>query len=70
MPPCLETGLDHEADHACPVYGRVICADLCYESLCALGRVIKISSVPELAEIGDIEEARRLCAACPYSDLS
>jgi hypothetical protein len=31
--------------------------------------MFKISSTKELAEIEDIENARRVCKACPYSDL-
>lgn len=61
--------LDYEADHFCPAYGRVIPIDLCYESLMALGRSVKVSSVPELSEIEDIEGARAICAKCPYSEL-
>lgn len=61
--------LDYRADHYCPAYGRVITADLCYDSLCCLNGEFKISSTKELAEIADIENARRACKACPYSDL-
>lgn len=39
------------------------------ESLMALGRSVKVSSVPELSEIEDIEGARAICAKCPYSEL-
>lgn len=62
--------LDYNADHYCPVYKKVICADLCYDSLCCLGRLFKISSTPELQEVEDIETARKICEDCPYSDLS
>ncbi len=61
--------LDYRADHYCPAYGRVITADLCYDSLCCLNGEFKISSTEELAEIADIENARRVCKACPYSVL-
>ena len=60
--------LDYNADHYCPVYKKVICADLCYDSLCCLGRLFKISSTPELQEVEDIETARKICEDCPYSD--
>ena len=59
--------LDYEANHYCPAYGKVICEDLCFESMMALGRMVKISSVPELAEIKEIEKARKICDECPYS---
>ena len=61
--------LDYNAGHYCPVYKKVICADLCYDSLCCLGRLFKISSTPELQEVEDIETARKICEDCPYSDL-
>lgn len=61
--------LDYNADHYCPVYKRVISADLCYDSLCCLGRLFKISSTPELQKVEDIETARKVCEDCPYSDL-
>ncbi len=62
--------LDYEADHFCPAYKRAIDADLCYDSLCCLTGMFKISSTKELAEIDDIEAARAACRACPYSNLS
>ncbi len=62
--------LDYDADHYCPAYGKIICADLCYDSLCCLTGEFKISSTKELLEIKDIEAARIACENCPYSDLS
>lgn len=61
--------LDYEADHYCPVYKRVIEADLCYDSLMCLNRSFKTPSTKELQEIEDIESARRICTNCPYSEL-
>lgn len=61
--------LDYNADHYCPVYKKVICADLCYDSVCCLNGEFKISSTKELAVIEDIDEARKVCEDCPYSDL-
>lgn len=62
--------LDYNADHFCPAYGKVISSDLCYDSLCCLTGMFRIESTKELLEIKDIEAARRVCAECPYSDLS
>lgn len=62
--------LDYNADHFCPVYSKIISSDLCYDSLMALSRHIKITSVSELSEIESIENARIVCDKCPYSDLS
>lgn len=61
--------LDYENDHYCPAYEKVISIDLCYDSLCCLSGEFKISSTKELGEIADIEKAREICKACPYSDL-
>ncbi len=61
--------LDYNADHYCPVYKKIITTDLCYDSLCCLNRQFKISSTKELAEIEDIESARKVCSECPYSEL-
>lgn len=62
--------LDYNAGHYCPVYKKVICADLCYDSVCCLNGEFKISSTKELAVIiEDIDEARKVCEDCPYSDL-
>lgn len=61
--------LDYSADHFCPAYGKVISPDLCYDSLCCLTGQFHISSTKELAEIENIEAARKACKKCPYSDL-
>ncbi len=61
--------LDYNADRFCPVYNDEIDCDLCYESIMALTRIVKASSVPELSKVEDIEKARRICSKCPYSDL-
>lgn len=61
--------LDYDNDHYCPAYKRNISADLCYDSLCCLTGMFKISSTKELSEIEDIEAARKICKECPYSDL-
>ncbi len=59
--------LDYEADHYCPVYEKVISADLCYDSMMCLNHFFKVSSTKELSEIKDIEKAHQVCAECPYS---
>lgn len=61
--------LDYNADHHCPVYNRIISADLCYDSLCCLTGQFKIDSTKELSDIKDIASAREVCRNCPYSDL-
>ncbi len=61
--------LDYDSPHYCPVYNRTIDVDLCYDSLNCLNHSFKVSSVKELSEIKDIEDARKTCAKCPYSVL-
>lgn len=61
--------IDYTVSHFCPVYGREIDPDLCYESLMCLNKFFKTSSVPELNEVKDIEAARQKCKSCEYSKL-
>lgn len=61
--------IDYNQPHICPVYGREIDPDLCYETLQCLSGMFKISSVPELDEVKDIETARKQCKGCKYSEL-
>lgn len=61
--------LDYTAEHHCPVYNRIISADLCYDSLMCLSHCFKVSSTKELSEIKDIEKAREICRNCQYSEL-
>lgn len=49
--------LDYEMDRYCPAFQKTICSDLCFESIMALSRSVKVESVPELKEIKDIEKA-------------
>lgn len=57
-------------DRECPIYGKVIDGELCYETaMCMLGQ-FKLASVPETEDIIlETELARRTCKACPYSDM-
>lgn len=61
--------LDYKSNHYCPVYKKAISANLCYDSLNCLSGMFKISSTKELGEIDNIEEAKKVCRECPYSDL-
>lgn len=61
--------IDHEKEHECPAYGKVIDPELCYESVMCLLGAIKVESLPELREIPDIEVAKEKCKACPYSNM-
>lgn len=61
--------MDYESDHYCPVYNKIIQSDLCYDSLCCLKGLFKISSTKELSNVKDIDDARKICAMCPYSEL-
>jgi len=65
----MSKNLDYGADRHCPAYGKVISADLCYDSLMCLNGTFEISSTKELEEIPDIEAARKRCRNCPYSKL-
>lgn len=60
--------IDFDADRYCPVYNKEINGCLCYETIFTLSGFFKISSVPELLEIEDIEKARIICDECSHSD--
>ncbi|MCR5024365.1 MAG: hypothetical protein K6A90_08555 [Lachnospiraceae bacterium] len=65
----MSAPVNHEEEHNCPVYGRVISSDLCYDSaMCLLG-FFKVESTRELNEVPDIEEVRAVCKACEYSNM-
>ena len=65
----MASEIDYTKPHFCPVYGREIDPDLCYDSLMCLSGMFKTSSVPELDEVKDIEAARQQCKGCEYSKL-
>lgn len=65
----MENMIDYTKPHLCPVYGKELDPDLCYETLQCLANFFKISSVPELKEVRDIERAKILCKECIYSKL-
>lgn len=64
----MSDNIDYEANRYCPVYRKVICADLCYDSMMCLTGFFKVSSTEELSEIDDIEAARKTCCTCKYSE--
>lgn len=62
------SNVDYYEDRDCPVFNRTIDCDLCYECVLALSHQVKISSVPELKELINIEESRIICGNCKYSN--
>ncbi len=63
------TDEEYTADRYCPVFKRVIDCDWCYESIMGLSKAVKVEVVSELNEITDIEDARKICKNCKYSNL-
>ena len=61
--------LNYTKPHYCPVYKKVIYIDLCYDSLMALSGSFKTSSVKEMQDVNDIDNAKLICKKCKYSDL-
>lgn len=61
--------IDHEKEHECPIYNKIIDPDLCYDIAMCMNGMFKVESVSELAEVKDIEAARTKCNGCPYSDM-
>ena len=57
-------------DRMCPIYGKVIDGELCYETALCMQGLFKLSSVPESKDIKlDAETARKSCTNCPYADM-
>lgn len=57
-------------DRKCPIYGKVIDGELCYETAMCMQGFFKLSSVPESKDITlDEKEARKICVNCPYGDM-
>ena len=45
--------INYDKEHYCPVYGKVVHPDLCYDSMMCLHRFFKVSSVEELSQVKD-----------------
>ncbi len=57
-------------DRTCPIYGKVIDGELCYETALCMKGCFKTSSVQEIDSIEiPIETAREICKECEYSDM-
>jgi hypothetical protein len=57
-------------DRECPIYGKVIDGELCYETAMCMQGIFKLSSVLEAKNIVmDSETARRVCNGCEYADV-
>lgn len=57
-------------DRYCPIYGKVIDGEICYETALCMQGLFKLSSVPESKDIIlEEEQARQTCLACPHSDM-
>lgn len=52
----------------CPIAGENIDSEVCYEMVMCISGGFKSSSVPEV-DFEVTEETKRICDACPYSDL-
>ncbi len=54
----------------CPLYGKDIDIELCYETALCMQGLFKPTSVPEIKSITvDMNEAKKLCNKCPHSDM-
>lgn len=67
----MSSKLDYDADRHCPIYKDVIGNGLCYETIMVMTQMLSIHSLPERERFQyPLEECKRLCSKCPYSDLS
>ena len=66
----MKNTLTAHNDRMCPIYGKEIVGELCYETTLCMQEYFKLSSVPELADIVcDMDTARKTCIDCPHNDL-
>lgn len=66
----MASGLTPADDRYCPIYGKVIGGEICYETALCMQGMFKLSSVPEAKDIiFEVEQARQICLACPHSDM-
>lgn len=47
--------LDYNAERYCPVYNEIIGDGLCYDTIMCMTKQIKVSSLPELNNVKDIQ---------------
>ena len=64
-----EMTLDYNADHFCPIYGRIIDSDLCYGTIGVLNRWMPPDDIPELIHVIHLDPLQAKCNECLYSDL-
>ena len=48
--------LDYNAERYCPVYNEIIGDGLCYDTIMCMTKQIKVSSLPELNNVKDIQK--------------
>lgn len=66
----MASNLTPYEDRECPIYGKVIDGELCYETAMCMQGFFKISSVPESKDITiNLDEARKICVGCPHGDM-
>ncbi len=58
---------NYTEDRDCPVYGREIGCELCFETVMTFEKILISDAVPELDNVKDMETARKNCEKCPYS---
>ncbi len=64
----MEDNLTPYDDRHCPVYGKIIDGELCYETAMCLKGIFKISSVPETKNIKmSLDIATKLCQKCKHT---
>ena len=57
-------------DRMCPIYGKVIAGELCYETALCMQGLFHISSVPESVHIKlKFADAKKVCSECPYGNM-
>lgn len=58
------------AARVCPIFGKEIDCELCYEATQVGDGILKIDSVPELSDLNiNAEKVKEQCSRCKYSSM-
>lgn len=60
---------NYTEDRDCPVYGRKIGCELCFETVMTFEKILLTDAVPEHENVKDMETAHIRCEECRYSAI-
>ena len=70
LPSLMPNNLTPQDDRECPIYGKIIDGELCYETALCMQGLFRPSSISEAKDIVmPTDAARKTCRACKYADM-